>query len=144
MSICCAFSFSLLSFQGWGWDKNVCLAPLEDLTRALHFSFLEVPFPVLSWVMSFAGHGLNALNSQLLIRNHRSSFKCHGLVRVAPGLSDDNSQMVLCPACSPLWSQASPDLRCPGHARSCRLPGLPSHPEEALHSLFLFLFLFFP
>lgn len=38
MSICCAFSFSLLSRVGVG-IKSVCLAPLEDLTRALQFSF---------------------------------------------------------------------------------------------------------
>lgn len=37
MSICCAFSFSLLYLsRAEGWDKRcVGLAPLEDLTRVL-------------------------------------------------------------------------------------------------------------
>lgn len=75
MSICCAFSFSLLSFQGWGWDTMcVCLAPLEDLTRALQFSFSEAPLPFLVWVMLFAGHGLPSLNSQLLLGKWKVRF----------------------------------------------------------------------
>lgn len=45
--LCIFFQFAL-SFQGWGWDKRcVCLAPLEDLIRALQFPFLEVTLPFL-------------------------------------------------------------------------------------------------
>lgn len=140
MSICCAFSFSLLSFQGWGWDTMcVCLAPLEDLTRALQFSFsdflrLLCPF-WFGWCCLLAMASLPWIPSSCS-GSGRSGSKCHGLVRTAPGARDSGSQMVRCPARSPPWSQASPTLRCPGHARSWRLPGLPSHPEKAFHNFF--------
>lgn len=118
----------------------VCLAPLEDLTRALHFPFPEVPLPFwfglccllamafMPWIPSFwSGTGM-------------SSSKCYGPYQAAPGLCDCSSQIILWWACSPLWAQASPDFRCLGHAH--RLPEFPSHPEEVSHEL-LFLFLFF-